>query len=142
MRIETVCMKRSILFVGMLALVAFPRQNSGQDDAVKNGTDTPGRYFAAEAADVFVIHESDHWPTEAQLHGNYFGSYSDYPPATRATLMYSQSMCDPDAIKMARRYSRWVYVTQDTYKLNDADHPNPWDNLSAHLETMCRTLAE
>ena len=106
------------------------------------GTDTPGHYFAGEAADVIVIHESDHWPTEAQLHGNYFGHYSDYPPTTRATLMYSQTTCDTNAIKMARRYSRWIYVTQDTYKLNDPDHPNPWDNLSVHLETMCRTLGE
>lgn len=106
------------------------------------GTDTPGRYFAAEAADVIVVHESDHWPTEAQLHGNYFGSYSDYPPTTRATLMYSQATCDPNAIKMARRYSRWIYVTQDTYKLHDAEHPNPWDNLSVHLETMLKTLDE
>jgi len=106
------------------------------------GTDTPGRYFAAEAADVIVVHESDHWPNEAQLHGNYFGSYSDYPPTTRATLMYSQATCDANAIKMARRYTRWIYVTQDTYKLNDADHPNPWDDLSVHLETILKTLAE
>ena len=106
------------------------------------GTATPGRYFANEAADVIVVHEADHWPTEAQLHGDYFGGYSDFPPSTRATLMYSQAKCDPDQIKMARRHSRWIYVTQDTYKVKDPEHPNPWDNLSVHLETMCRTLSE
>jgi hypothetical protein len=106
------------------------------------GASTPGRYFAGKAADVIVMHEADHWPTEAQLHGDYFGGYSDFPPSTRATLMYSQAKCDPDAIKMSRRYSRWIYVTQDTYKLNDPEHPNPWDNLSVHFETICRTLAE
>ena len=106
------------------------------------GTSTPGRYFANEAADVIVVHEADHSPAEAQLHGDYFGGYSDFPPTTRATLMYSQTKCDPDAIKMARRYSRWIYVTQDTYKINDPKHPNPWDDLSIHLETMCRVLAE
>lgn len=106
------------------------------------GTATPGRYFANEAADVIVVHEADHWPTEAQLHGDYFGGYSDFPPSTRATLMYSQAKCDPDQIKTARRHSRWIYVTQDTYKVKDPEHPNPWDNLSVHLETMCRILTE
>ena len=38
--------------------------------------------------------------------------------------------------------SRWIYVTQDTYKANDPEHPNPWDNLFIHLEAMCRTLTE
>jgi hypothetical protein len=106
------------------------------------GTATPGRYFANEAADVIVVHEADHWPTEAQLHGDYFGGYADFPASTRGTLMYSQAKCDPDQIKMARRHSRWIYVTQDTYKVKDPEHPNPWDKLSVHLEAMCQTLVE
>ena len=106
------------------------------------GTATPGRYFANDAADVIVVHEADHWPTESQLHGDYFGGYSDFPPSTRATLMYSQTQCNPKQIQMVRRYSRWIYVTQDTYKLNDPKHPNPWDKLSVHLEAMCQTLVE
>ncbi len=106
------------------------------------GTDTPGRYFAADAADVIVIHESNQWPTEEKLHGNYFGGYSDFPPFMRATLMYSQSKCDPASVKMACRYTRWIYVTQDNYTPNDPKHPNPWDQLSIHLESLCESLAQ
>ncbi|TWT53597.1 Spherulation-specific family 4 [Rubripirellula amarantea] len=106
------------------------------------GADTPGRYFAADAADVIVIHEADHWPTQAKLHGDYFGGYSDYPPASRATLMYGQATCDTLAIKMSQRYTRWIYVTQDTYKPGDQAHPNPWDQLSIHLEIICKALTK
>ena len=104
------------------------------------GTDTPGRFFAAESADVIVIHESDQWPTEEKLHGNYFGGYSDYPPFSRATLMYGQKQLNAVDVRMAQKYTRWIYVTQDTYKPGDADHPNPWDQLSEHLEELCRVL--
>jgi hypothetical protein len=104
------------------------------------GTDTPGRYFAAESADVIVIHESHQWPTEEKLHGNYFGGYSDYPPFSRASLMYGQKQLRTDDVRMAQKYTRWIYVTQDTYKPGDAAHPNPWDELSEHLEELCRIL--
>lgn len=104
------------------------------------GTDTPGRYFAADSADVIVIQESDQWPTEEKLHGNYFGGYSDYPPFTRASLMYGQNHLKADDVRMAQEYTRWIYVTQDTYKPGDAAHPNPWDQLSEHLEDLCRIL--
>lgn len=106
------------------------------------GADTPGRYFAAKAADVIVVHESAKWPTETKLHGDYFGGYSDYPPSTRATLIHSQPKCDTAAMRMARKYTRFIYVTHDTFKPNDPAHPNPWDKLSVHLETMCKTLAQ
>ena len=104
------------------------------------GTDTPGRYFAAEAADVIVVHEAGEWPTEEKLHGNYFGVYSDFAPHTRATLMYGQKKCDAEKVRMASQYTRWIYVTQDTYQPENPDHPNPWDQLSIHLESLCETL--
>lgn len=106
------------------------------------GADTPGRYFASKSADVIVVHEAGQWPTEAKLHGDYFGGYSDYPPFTRATLVHSQPKCDTAAIKMAMQYTRFIYVTQDTYKPNDIAHANPWDQLSVHLETLCKTLSQ
>jgi hypothetical protein len=34
------------------------------------GADTPGRFFAADAADVIVIAEGDQWPTEERLKGD------------------------------------------------------------------------
>lgn len=106
------------------------------------GTDTPSRYFAAESADVIVIHESNQWPTEEKLHGNYFGGYSDYPPFSRASLMYGQKQLNADDVRIAQKYTRWIYVTQDTYRPGDTTHPNPWDQLSVHLEELCRILNE
>ncbi len=106
------------------------------------GTDTPERYLKSNVADVIVTHESGSWPAESKLHGNYFGGYSDYPPFTRAALVYGQNGIDAEKIRMITQYSRWLYVTQDTYQPNDANHPNPWDQLSVHLEDICRILTE
>jgi len=105
------------------------------------GTDTPGRYFAAEAADVIVAHEGDQWPEEKRLHGDYFGGYSDYPPSTRAVLVHSQAKFDPIQLGMIRKYARWVYITDDVYRVNGAKSNNPWDSLSKHMEVICEELA-
>ena len=105
------------------------------------GADTPGRYFAAEAADVIVVHEGDSWPKEERLAGNYFGGHADYPPFMRAVLLHSQSTLDPKSLRMARRYVRWIYVTEDPYRPNDPKADNPWDTLSKHLEELCEQLA-
>ena len=106
------------------------------------GTDTPGRFFETGVADVIVIHESNQWPTEEKLHGNYFGGYSDYPPFTRATLMYGQNELNAKDVHMVQKYARWIYVTNDTYKPGNAAHPNPWDQLSEQIEELCRILAK
>lgn len=106
------------------------------------GADTPGKYFAAEAADVIVIHEGSKWPEEARIHGNYFGGYSDYPPFTRAVLLHSMAKVDPAQVQMVRKYARWIYVTEDPYKPGDPQADNPWDKLSAHMETLCQTLSK
>ena len=98
------------------------------------GAETPGRYFAAGAADVIVVHEGDSWPNEARLSGDYFGGYADYPPFTRGVLLYSQAKLDKPALKMVRKYVRWVYVTEAPYNPNDPAAANPWDRLSKHLE--------
>jgi hypothetical protein len=105
------------------------------------GAETPGRYFAADAADVIVVHEGKDWPEESRLKGDYFGGYSDYPPFTRAVLVHSQSKCDPQSLQMVRRYARWVYDTEDRYVPNDSQADNPWDTLSKHLEIVCEQLA-
>jgi hypothetical protein len=106
------------------------------------GADTPGRYFAAEAADVIVIHEGDSWPTEERLKGDYFGGYADYPPFTRAVLLHSQPKLDRASLRMASKYARWVYVTEAVYRSDDPKLANPWDRLSKHFEEMCEQLAE
>ena len=117
--------------------------NHGYWPTVANpGADTPGRYFAADAADVIVIHEADSWPTEAKLKGDYFGGYSDFPPFTRAVLVHSLAKFDPQPLQMVRRYARWVYVTEDPYRVNDPKADNPWDVLSKHLEVTCEQLAK
>ncbi len=106
------------------------------------GTDTPGRYFADDVADVIVVHEGETWPDEKRLQGDYFGGYSDHPPFTRAVLVHSMTKFDPKQLTMVRKYARWIYVTDDPYKLNDPKADNPWDTLSKHMEVMCDELAK
>jgi hypothetical protein len=106
------------------------------------GADTPGRYFAVQAADVIVVHEGDAWPKEERLKGDYFGGYADYPPFTRAVLLHSQPKLDKAALRMVRKYSRWVYVTEGLYRPGDPKAANPWDRLSKHLEEICERLSE
>jgi hypothetical protein len=105
------------------------------------GADTPGRYFAADAADVIVVHEGADWPEEKRLHGDYFGGYADYPPFTRAVLLHSMKKFDPKPLLIVRKYARWVYVTDDEYRPNDPKADNPWDTLSEHLDELCADLA-
>jgi hypothetical protein len=106
------------------------------------GAETPGRYFAAAAADVIVVHEGNGWPKEDRLKGDYFGGYADYPPFTRGVLLHSQPTLDRDALRMVRKYSRWVYVTEGAYRPGDPTAANPWDRLSKHLEELCEQLSE
>lgn len=106
------------------------------------GTDTPGRYFAAEAADVIVIHEGNSLPKEERLKGDYFGGYADYPPFTRAILIHSQRQLDRAAIRTMRKYVRWIYVTEAEYRQGDPKASNPWDRVSMHVEEMCRQLSD
>lgn len=102
------------------------------------GADTPGRYFAAEAADVIVVHEGAAWPKEERLAGDYFGGYADYPPFTRGILLHSQAKLPADSIQWARKYVRWIYLTEAECK---DPKDNPWNRLSKHLEALCEQLS-
>jgi Spherulation-specific family 4 len=104
------------------------------------GAETPGRYFAADAADVIIIHEGDAWPKEDRLKGDYFGGNADYPPFTRGVLLHSQAKLDREALRMVRKYARWVYVTEGVYRPDDPKAANPWDRVSTHLEAICEEL--
>lgn len=112
------------------------------------GADTPGRYFAgdaasvAAAADVIVVHEGSDWPKEERLKGDNFGGYADYPPFTRGVLLHSQPELDRAALRMVRRYARWVYVTEGVFRPGDPAAANPWDRLSKHLEAICQQLSQ
>jgi hypothetical protein len=106
------------------------------------GAETPGRYFAAGAADVIIVHEGDAWPREERLKGDYFGGYSDYPPFTRGVLLHSQPTLDKHGLRMVRKYSRWVYVTEGVFRPGDPTAANPWDRLSKHVEGICEELCE
>jgi hypothetical protein len=106
------------------------------------GAETPGRYFAEGAADVIVVHEGGAWPKEERLKGDYFGGYADFPPFTRGVLLYSQPTLDTAALRMARKYARWVYVTEGPFRPGDPTAANPWDRLSKHLEEICDELAK
>lgn len=122
------------------ALNRYAREAGCWPTVANPGAETPGRYFAADAADVIVVHEGNDWPDETRLKGDYFGGYSDYPPFTRAVLVYSQSKFDPRALQMVRRHARWVYVTDDRYVPNDPQADNPWDTLSKHVDAVCEQL--
>lgn len=102
------------------------------------GADTPGRYFAAEAADVIVVHEGASWPSEERLSGD---GYRDYPPFTRAVLVHSQPRLDGEAIRRARRHARWVYVTEAAFRPGDPAAANPWDRLPKHIDALFAALA-
>jgi hypothetical protein len=106
------------------------------------GADTPGRYFTDPAADVIVIHEGATWPKEERLKGDYFGGYADHPPFTRGVLVHSQPKLDPAALRVVRKYARWVYVTEAVYRPADSKAANPWARLSKHLDELCTQLAK
>ncbi|MFO0942294.1 MAG: spherulation-specific family 4 protein [Pirellulales bacterium] len=104
------------------------------------GTDTPEAYFKENVADVIIVHESEKWPEESKLHGNYFGGYSDYPNHSRGVLVHSMKQLDAAKVLMIQKYAKWIYVTQDEYRVGDPKAPNPWDAPSEHIETMCKLL--
>ena len=47
-----------------------------------------------------MIHEGKESPEEARLKGDYFGGYSDYPPYTRAVLIYGAKEFDREKFRM------------------------------------------
>lgn len=102
------------------------------------GTATPERFFAGDAADVIVVHEGLDYPTEATLKGDYFGGYADYPPWTRCVLMHTRPKFEPAEFARIKKYSRWVYVTDDIFR--DVKTDNPWDSLPTYLESVFETL--
>jgi Spherulation-specific family 4 len=104
------------------------------------GVETPGHYFAADAADVIVVHDGPDWPKEERLKADFFGGNAAYPPFTRAVLIHSQAKLDRTALGMARKYARWIYSTDGPYRPNDPKAANPWDRVSAHLEELCELL--
>jgi len=105
------------------------------------GTDTPERYFKSPAADVIVVHESNQWPTESKLHGDFFGGYSDYPPFSRAVLVYGQPKLNAEAVKLTSTFAGFIYVTNDRYTPKNPAEPNPWDTIPEYLEDLCRVLS-
>jgi hypothetical protein len=124
------------------SLNKYARESGFWPTVANPGAETPGRYFAAEAADVIVVHEANTWPKEDRLKGDYFGGYSDHPPFTRAVLLHSQPKLDKASLKMVRKYARWVYITDVEYRPNDPKATNPWNRLSKHLEEICELLNE
>ncbi len=117
--------------------------NAGLWPTVANpGADTPGRYFSSHAADVIVVHEGAAWPSEERLKGDRAGGYADFPPFTRAILVHSQPEWDSTQFAMARKYVRWIYVTEAPFRPGDPQAANPWDRLSMYLDTMCAELAK
>lgn len=124
------------------ALSHYAHQSGYWPTVANPGTETPGRYFAAQAADTIVIHEGDTWPTETRLRGDTPGGYADYPPFTRAVLLHSQPRLDPLAVQRTRLYARWLYVTEAPFRVGDPTAANPWDRLSRYVDELCKLLSQ
>ena len=101
------------------------------------GARTPARYFAAGTADMILIHEGASWPSEERLRAE----SADYPPFMRGILVHSQPALDMEALKMARKYARWLYVTEGVFRAGDPTAANPWNRLSKHLDEICALLS-
>jgi hypothetical protein len=52
-------------------------------------------------------------------------------------LIYGAKTFDRDKFRLMKKYTRWVYVTDDTF---DSPQDNPWDTLSTHMEVMFEEL--
>jgi hypothetical protein len=91
---------------------------------------------------VFVVHESSEVLTKAGLHGDYFGGYADDPPFSHAVLLSGRPELDAQTVRMITRHAGWIDGTQDSCVQNDPEPPDPWDDLSGHLEALCRQLSE
>jgi len=102
------------------------------------GAPTPERYFAEEVADVIVVHEGTDYPTEEVLKGDYFGGNADFPPWMRAALVHSRPTFEQEEFGVIKKYTRWVYVTDDVLRNPKAD--NPWDKLTSYLEQLFADL--
>lgn len=105
---------------------------------VNPGAATPERFFAADVADVMIVHEGAEYPSAAALQGDYFGGYADYPPWTRGILVHSRAKWESNQFAQLGEYARWLYVTDDEFR--DTSRDNPWDQLSGHLEAMFQAL--
>lgn len=97
-------------------------------------------YFQRPTADVIVIHENAHFPEEADLRGDYFGGYADYPPYRRAALVHSMAELDREKLASMIRLTRWIYVTDDRYLPGEKGADNPWDSLSRHTPALFEAL--
>jgi len=101
----------------------------GLSPVIANAGSAPQQaWFDTKTADITVVHENTTWPN---LVSNWVGGNVDYDASRRAILVYNQATLDPQKIREALRYVRWVYVTHDNLT---GGLLNPWDELPAYLE--------
>lgn len=97
-------------------------------------------YYTLDGIDVVMMHEASTYPTENQLKKgssaglDQEGDHMFHNFDRRAALVYGQSSFDVEEFALMRKYTGWVYVTQD-------DSPNPWDEISDYMEDMFKILA-
>lgn len=91
-------------------------------------------YFLENCADIFVVWETDSYPSESDLEqGDWEDSYREIPWQTRGALVYGQSELDAENFMMMTKHVGLVYVTSGT-------SPNPWSEFPPYLETMFALL--
>lgn len=103
------------------------------------GTNQRPEWFATPTADIIIVHEDATWPTEASMMGNYVGGHADYSYTKRAALVYNQPTLSTPNLNTLRKYTQWVYVTDDNLT---AGALNPWDALPTYLESLFAGLSE
>jgi hypothetical protein len=111
-----------------LALKEYAHQKGCWPVFANPGTMIDEEYFAKQAADVFVIHETGEWPSDERL-----SLLETLPSMQLGVLVHQQQSLDEQQLQRLSRFVRWIYVTED-------EMPNPWNVLSGHSEKLVELL--
>lgn len=111
------------------------KQHDGLDHVCLNpGATYDYRIWTGGCGDIFVMHEWSAYPDEVGLkqEGSFEGALIEQPASSKAVMVYASNW-DVAKVEMIRKYSGWMYITNDNL-------PNPWDTLSEYMENMYKAL--
>lgn len=89
------------------------------------------KYFDRTVGDIFIIHNSGSYPTEATLKGDSANGLASYSYENRAAIVYNQASMDYTNYALLKKYLGYLYITDDNI-------PNAFDSLSTHVEELLR----
>lgn len=85
-------------------------------------------WFTANVFDTYVIYENAGPPLESYLDD--YDTMTGATPQELAVLVHGQSAWNATTFSMIMSHVKWIYIT------HDALVPDPWDELSVHIEEM------